>query len=154
MEQASVFAKKYLEDILSFFGLKVDVSVSLQEEMIHLDVPSTHLNGFLIGSRSETLRALHTLTAAAIQQHENQYHRINIDIANYKKQREERLVRKARVWVEEVKTEGKDKKLEPMHAANRRIIHKLATAEGLLTESMGEGDQRHVVLKNKPSEAE
>ena len=87
MEEASVFAKKFLEDLLSFFGLRVDVAVDLEEDMIQLDVPSTHLNGFLIGSRSETLRAIHSLTAAAVQQNKDQYYRLNIDIANYKKQK-------------------------------------------------------------------
>ncbi len=35
----------------------------------------------------------------------------------------------------------------PMNAADRRIIHKLASDNGLLTESVGEGRDRHVVLK-------
>ena len=155
MEAASVFAKKYLEDLLSFFGVQVDVVVDLQEDIIQLDVPSTHLNGFLIGNRSETLRALHSLTVAAVQQKEDQYYRLNIDIANYKKQRAERLERKAQIWIEEVKEKGLDKELEPMNAADRRIIHRLANSlEGITTESVGEGSQRRIILRKTPETTE
>lgn len=148
MEEAGFFAKQYLEDLLSFFGLRADVSLNFDEENIYLDVPSTHLNGFLIGARSETLKALHGLTAAAMQQQSDQYYRLHLDIANYKKQREERLNRQVQVWIKEVKAKKADKKLEPMNPAERRIVHQLANKEGLTTQSVGEGDQRYVVLKS------
>ena len=155
MEEASIFAKKYLEDLLSFFGLKIDVNVNLEEDMIQLDVPSTYLNGFLIGARSETLKALHVLTSAAVQQQANEHHRLNIDIANYKKQRAERLSRKAQVWIEEFKQEDQaDKELEPMNAADRRIIHQVASSLGITTESVGEGSNRRVVLKKNLADSQ
>ena len=49
MEEAILYAKKYLEDMLSFFGLITDVYATSDDEVIQLNVPSTHLNGFLIG---------------------------------------------------------------------------------------------------------
>ena len=159
MEEGAVFAKQFLEDLLSFFGLKVDVRATLDEEFIQLDVPSTHLNGFLIGTRSETLRAIHNLTIAALQQQGNQSFRLNIDIANYKKQRAAQLTRRAQVWIEEVKNKNIDKELEPMNAADRRTVHKTANEAGLTTESVGEGVERRVILKKSapegsPSEAQ
>ena len=153
MDEASVFAKKYLEDLLSFFSLQVDVVTSLDEDVIQLDIPSTYMNAALIGSRSETLRAIHVLAAAAVQQNMGEYHRLNIDIANYKKQRAHRLARQAKDWIKEVKQKGEDKQLQPMHAADRRIVHKTAVEEGITSESIGEGSQRRVVLKNNPPEA-
>ena len=152
MEEGSVFAKQFLEDILSFFGLKVDVQATLDEEFIQLDVPSTHLNGFLIGTRSETLRAIHNLTLAALQQQGDQSFRLNIDIANYKKQRAAQLARRAQVWIEEVKQNNVDKELEPMNAADRRTVHKIANEAGLITESVGERAERRVILKRGISE--
>jgi predicted RNA-binding protein Jag len=54
-----MYAKKYLEDLLSFFGLNTDVYATTEDqEVIELNVPSTHLNGFLIGQRGDTMRAL------------------------------------------------------------------------------------------------
>jgi predicted RNA-binding protein Jag len=49
-EAAIQYAKKYLEDLLSFFGLNTDVYATTEDdEVIELNIPSTHLNGFLIG---------------------------------------------------------------------------------------------------------
>ena len=58
IEEAILYAKKYLEDLLSFFGLNTDVYATTEDhEVIELNVPSTHLNGFLIGQRGDTVRA-------------------------------------------------------------------------------------------------
>jgi hypothetical protein len=46
-----------------------------------------------------------------------------------------------------VRTTGEEMHLKPMNAADRRTIHRLATDEGLETESIGEGRDRHIVLK-------
>ena len=148
MDETIFFIKKYLEDLLSFFSLQVDVTAQQEEEIILLDIPSTHLNGFLIGYRAETLRAIHNLTLAALhQQHPDCTYRLNIDVANYKKQKEIKLSKQVQDWIQEVKEKGIHKKLEPMNPAERRIVHKIASAEGLLTQSEGEGNQRHVILK-------
>ena len=49
MDDSITYAKKYLEDLLSFFGLNTDVHASHDEDVIELSIPSTHMNGFLIG---------------------------------------------------------------------------------------------------------
>lgn len=147
-ELAILFAKKYLEDLLSFFGLNTEVKASNSEdEVIELHVPSSHLNGFLIGNRGETLHAMQFLTSSALKSSEFPLTRVNIDIAEYKQQRANRLAEKAEAWINEVKESGKPKHLEPMNAADRRTIHKLASDSGLVTESEGEGRDRHIVLR-------
>ena len=148
MEESIQFAKKYLEDVLSFFGLNVDVYATTEDnEVIELHVPSTHMNGFLIGNHGDTMRSLQYLTSMALKSAEHEITRVNVDIADYKKQRASRLEEKAQVWLEEVKKSGEDKHLQPMNSADRRTIHKLAGEYGLETESEGEGRDRHIVLK-------
>jgi spoIIIJ-associated protein len=148
LESSIQFAKKYLEDLLSFFGLNTDVyATSSDEEVIELNVPSTHLNGFLIGQHGDTVRALQFMVSNALKNNGFEVTRVNVDIADYKKQRADRLAETAQEWVDEVKKSGNPMELRPMNAADRRIIHKLATDHGLDTESIGEGRDRHVVLK-------
>ena len=148
MEESLLFAKKYLEDILSFFGLNVDVYATTEDgEVIELNVPSTHLNGFLIGNRGDNMRSMQYLISMALKSKEMEVTRVNVDIADYKKQRAQRLEEKAEVWLKEVKDTGKEKHLDPMNGADRRTIHKLASEYGIETESEGEGRERHIVLK-------
>jgi spoIIIJ-associated protein len=72
---------------------------------------------------------------------------VNVDIADYKKARAGRIAEQAEEWVKKVKDNGKELPLSPMNAADRRVVHKVASEAGLTTESVGEGRERHVVLK-------
>lgn len=147
MEEAILYAKKYLEDLLSFFGLNTDVYATSDEDMIELSVPSTHLNGFLIGQHGDTMRSLQFIVSNALKNNGHQFTRVNVDIADYKKQRDHQLSERAGDWIKEVKQSGKELALPPMNAAERRVVHKTASEAGLQTESVGEGRDRHVVLK-------
>ena len=148
IEEAIQYAKKYLEDILSFFGLNTDVYATTEDdEVIELHVPSTHLNGFLIGQRGETMRALQFTVSSALKNNGYEKSRVNVDVADYKKQRADRLASLAEEWVKKVKDSGEPMHLKPMNPADRRTVHKVANDEGLVTESEGEARDRHVVLK-------
>ncbi|HSX33065.1 MAG TPA: R3H domain-containing nucleic acid-binding protein [Candidatus Saccharimonadales bacterium] len=147
MEDAIRYAKKYLEDLLSFFGLNTDVYATAEDDVIELDVPSTHLNGFLIGQKGDNMRAMQFLTSNALKNQGYAYTRVNVDVAEYKKQRAERLGERAKEWMKTVKDSGEAMDLQPMNAADRRTIHKLAQEWGLSSESAGEGRDRHIVLK-------
>lgn len=147
IEEAILYAKKYLEDLLSFFGLNTDVHATNDDEVIQLGVPSTHLNGFLIGQRGDTMRSLQYLVSSALKNNDFEHTRVNVDIADYKKQRADRLAEKVEEWVKHVRDSGEPMELAPMNAADRRIVHQVAGEAGLITDSEGEGRDRHVVLK-------
>ncbi len=147
LEEAIIYAKKYLEDLLSFFGLNTDVHATSDDEVIQLNVPSTHLNAFLIGQRGDNMRSLQYLTSTALKNNNHQFTRVNVDIAEYKKQRADRLRERAEEWVKQVRDSSEPMDLEPMNAADRRVVHQLAAEYGLTSESVGEGRDRHIVLK-------
>lgn len=148
LESSIQYAKKFLEDVLSFFGLNTDIYATANEDdVIELHVPSTHLNGFLIGQHGDTIRSLQFMVSTALRNNGYEYSRVHVDIADYKKQRAERLAVKVEEWVKAVKESGEDRELRPMNSADRRVVHKVATENGLETESIGEGRDRRVVLK-------
>lgn len=147
VEAAIVYAKKFLEDILSFLGLNTDVHATHDEEVIQLAIPSTRMNGFLIGQHGDTMRAMQFLVSNALKNQDYTYTRVNVDVAGYKQQRASRLEKTAEAWVKQVQSTGEPMELQPMNAADRRIIHKVAGDVGLVTESTGEGRDRRVILK-------
>src|ERR1700689_2013138 len=120
MEEAILYAKKYLEDLLSFFGLNTDVYATSDDDVIQLNVPSTHLNGFLIGQRGENMRSLQYLTSSALKSNDYENTRVNVDIADYKRHRADRLREKAEEWTKQVRDSGEPMDLQPMNAADRR----------------------------------
>jgi len=147
VEEAITYAKKYLEDVLSFFGLNTEVHATTDDDVIELEVPSTHLNGFLIGQHGDTMRAIQFLVSNALKNQGYEYTRVNVDIAEYKKQRADRLGKRAEDWIKSVKDSGQPMELKPMSAVDRRVVHKIAQDAGLESESVGEGRDRRIIIK-------
>lgn len=152
LEKAIQYAKKYLEDLLSFFGLNTDVyATSQDDEVIELDIPSTHLNGFLIGNRGDTVRALQFTISSALKNQSYKFSRVNVDVADYKKHKADRLLARYEPIFKDVKKSGETMHLEPMNPAERRVIHQAAVDYGLSSDSEGVGRERHIVLKSTES---
>jgi len=155
-DQAIEDARKFLEDILSFFGLNVVVSATSEDDVIELDVPTTELNGFLIGQNGETLRALQAMVSTMLKNKETVLNRVNIDVADYKKQRAGRLLEQLEGWVNQLRESKEPMALQPMNGADRRTIHRgLVDYTDVTSHSEGEFRDRHIVLalqENTPKE--
>ena len=140
------FAAKYLEDLLSFFGINVAVYSTIDDEVIQLSVPSTSLNSLLIGKNADNLRALQHIVSMALAAKNAEVVRVNVDVADYKRQRADRIADKAEGWIKKVRETG-----EPMiinlSPADRRVVHKLAEDySDITTHSEGEGRERHLII--------
>lgn len=150
-EESTEFARTYLADLLSFFGVNVEVGATTEDDVIELTVPSTELNSLLIGRGAETLRSLQYLVSTVLRNKGAALTRVNIDIADYKKQREERIAKQAREWIEEVRRTG-NSHVEILNAADRRIVHQVATEfSDIHTFSEGEGRDRRITIAQASS---
>lgn len=108
--------------------------------------------GRLIGARGESLDALQLLVnqMAARKIGEESFKRVVIDVENWKKQKEDELTSMAKSRAEEVLTGKKEIELEPLPAWQRRIVHMtVSEIKGVESESIGEGRDRHIVIKVK-----
>ena len=150
--EASIeFARTYVADLLTFFEVNVDVAVSVEDDVIELSVPSTDLNSLLIGRNAETLRSLQYLVSTVLRNKDAALTRVNVDIADYKKLRNERLATEARGWIEEVRKNGTTKVMQ-LNAADRRIVHQVATEfSDIKTFSVGEGAERSISISQASS---
>ena len=150
-QQSVEFARKFLQDIISFFGENIEVTVAVEDEVINLHVESSELNSILIGRNAETLRSLQYLVSTSLRNQDAELTRVNVDVADYKKQREEKLAEKARGWIEEVRATG-DSHVARLGAADRRVVHQVASEyEDIETFSEGEGRERHIIIAQKSS---
>lgn len=145
-EESIVFAVKFLEDIISFFGVNLAVSSSCDEDVIELKIPSTNLNAVLIGRNAENLRSLQYLISTTLRLKEAELVRVNIDVANYKQQRQERIAHKAEEWIKQVRQSG-ETYVANLNAADRRVVHKIAQDYyDIETHSEGEGRERKLYI--------
>lgn len=145
-EQSVEFARTYVADLLSFFEVNVTVDASVQDDIIEISVPATDISSILIGRGAETLRSLQFLVSTVLRNKDAALTRVNLDIADYKKQRNDRLAEKAREWIEEVRKSGKSH-TERLNAADRRIVHQaVAEFDDVRTFSEGEGFERTITI--------
>ena len=106
--------------------------------------------GLLIGRRGETLAALQ-LPVNLIVSHRTKHRlRIVVDAENYRQRREENLRSLALRVAQQVRSYRRSIALEAMPPYERRIVHiALSESKDISTESIGEGDERRVVISLK-----
>ena len=148
-DEAIRYATKFLEDLLSFFGINVAVDSTSDDEVIQLEVPSTSLNSLLIGRNADNLRSLQYIVSQALVARDAEITRVNIDVAGYKHARASRVAEKAETWIAKVRRTGEPMTLE-LSPADRRVVHKLAEDySDITTYSEGVGRARHLIIAKK-----
>lgn len=106
--------------------------------------------GTLIGRRGETLDAVQYLASLVYNKDKDDYHRVTVDTENYRKKRENTLIKLAKKKAGQVVKTGRKVVLEPMSPFERRIIHfALQNDKYVTTYSEGEEPNRHIVIDKK-----
>lgn len=103
----------------------------------------------LIGQSGQTLSEIQKLLKSVLRKKfpEERFF-LNIDVNDYREKKVEYLKQTARSLADDVVLTGKEKKLDPMPAFERRIIHmELAERGDVRTESVGREPERSVVIK-------
>src|SRR6266436_2211770 len=143
--------KNTLEKILELLGFPATVEDHHLDDGVLLDV-RTEDSGRLIGRQGQTLSDLQYLVNRILFQHDQATPKVTVDIAGYRAQAREALVRKAKQAAEKVRRWGDVVELEPMNAFDRRVVHNaLKDDPGVETHSVEvEGtDKKAVLLRPK-----
>lgn len=149
--QSVEFARNFLQNIIAFFGENIEVTATTEDDVIELYVESSDSNSILIGRNADTLRSLQYIVSTALRNNNAELVRVNVDIADYKKQREEKVAEKARGWIEQVRATG-DSYIAHINAADRRIVHRVAQEySDIRTYSEGEGRDRRIIIAQQSS---
>jgi len=142
-------AKALLNEITKAMGIEVEVSVSLKEKELNIDLSGGNM-GVLIGKRGQTLDSLQYVVNLALNKGEAPYLNVTIDTENYRKRRRETLEMLARNLAKKVKMTRESVSLEPMSPNERRIIHSALQHDRFVTtHSEGEDPHRNVVIALK-----
>ncbi len=144
-DQAKV-AEEFLSGLLASFGLEGEISSRVEDEVLYLDVAGDQTEA-LVGPKGSTMHAVLELTRTTVQRRTFGAPRMRIDIAGYGARRREALTIYTGKLVEQLRENGGEVMLEPMNAADRKVVHDAAAAfEGVKTYSEGEDPRRAVVI--------
>ena len=146
------YIKEYLKELIKNMGLTCNLEVKKRENGVNITVISDN-NSILIGKNGRTLNALNQLLKQVLYNEIGEYFPFNLDIGEYKVERDDKLVSLAMRTAREVAISKVEAKLDPMNPYERRIIHTaLADNKKVITESEGEEPNRYVVIKPKEDE--
>jgi spoIIIJ-associated protein len=135
-----------LDTLLGLLDVLGKVEVLSDELPLALDIKGDDL-GILIGRRGQTLASLEYITKLVVVGRLKAWLPLTVDVEGYKKRRRDSLQRLALYLAEQVKSRRSAITMEPMPANERRIVHlTLADDPDVTTQSIGEGDNRKVVI--------
>lgn len=141
-----------LENILSQLALEGSFEVEEKDDIVLASIDASE-PGRIIGNQGQTLSSLQLIVNLIISKQIEEPKRVILDVANWRRSKEEDLAHKARMWAEEVLESGKTIELDPMPSWQRRIVHMTVNStKGVKSESAGEGMDRHLVISPGSSE--
>lgn len=144
-EQAKV-ATAFLDGLLDAFGLEGEITSRIEDDVLYLDVVGDQTEA-LVGAKGAAMYSVLELTRTTVQRKTFGAPRMRIDIAGYGARRREALTIYTHRLAEKVVAEGGEVMLEPMNAADRKVVHDAAgEIDGVRTHSEGEDPRRAVVI--------
>ena len=144
-------AEEVLGEMLALMGLRAKLNVQKPNAtdgsaVAHIDILGEDL-GLLIGRRGDTLVALQYMLNLILARRFHTHAIVSLDVEGYRRRRESSLHNLALRMADRVRSSGQAITIEPMPANERRIVHvTLAKDPDVTTESVGEGDNRKVMI--------
>jgi len=144
-EQAKV-AAGFITGLLDAFGLEGAVETRIEDDVLYIDVEGTQTEA-LVGPKGSVMQSVHELTRTVVQRKTYGAPRMRIDIAGYRERRREALKIYTEKLAAQVIEEQDEIILEPMNAADRKVVHDaVADIDGVRSFSEGDEPRRAVVL--------
>ena len=144
-EQAEV-AASFIRGLLDAFGLEGEVTTRIDDRVLYLDVSGEQTEA-LVGQKGSVMYSVLELARTVVQRKTYGAPRMRIDIAGYAERRREALKIYAGKLASQVLEDEEEVMLEPMNAADRKVVHdSIAEIDGVRSYSEGEDPRRAVVV--------
>ncbi|WP_160668645.1 Jag family protein [Pseudarthrobacter sp. ATCC 49987] len=149
LEEEGDVAADYLEELLDIADIDGDIDIEVRNGRTYISIVAEEESAGLenlVGRDGEVLEALQELTRLAVLSATENRSRLVLDINGYRSERAGELQKIAEDAVASVKKSGETVALAPMSAYERKIVHDAVADLGLISESEGEGADRHIVV--------
>ena len=147
LEEEGEVAADYLEELLDIFDLDGDINIDVRQGRAYLEITADQESNLRLISEPETVEALQELTRIAVQTKTQSFSRLILDIAGSRQAKVDALTKIVNRVIDKVKDTNAPVAMKPMSSYERKIAHDLIGEAGLISESEGEGKERHIVAK-------
>lgn len=143
--------KETVKSLLLKMGFECEVEIKKQSDEIQPTVIcniKTTESSFLIGQYGVNLESLQHIARIVVKKKITQPINFILDVNSYRQEKNDSIVNMAKNFAQEALTERRAVVLRPMTPYERRLVHmELSSNEKVKTESIGEGENRRVVIK-------
>lgn len=150
-EKTKDIIKKTIDELLLKMGFSAEVSLSETEEdsSIVCDITTGEDSHFLIGQYGMNLQAIQHIARLMVRKNvPEEKIRFILDVNSYRKQKNQSVIEQALAAAEEAVNQHRAVIMKPMSTYERRIVHlELLKNSTVSTESVGEGEDRKIVVK-------
>ena len=140
--------KKNAQGILAKMNITSgDVAVSQKDGTYYVTINNSKDAGFIIGKEAKLLDSFQHLLNQMVNKAEKKKIQIIIDVDEYRERRMKALLEKVDSLSKKVVETGKSYTLEPLAAANRKVVHQhIEKNNKLRTRTIGDGSRKRVVI--------
>lgn len=143
--------KDTIQELFDLLGIGGTFTLEEKDDMINI-VLETQDTGIVIGHHGDILESLQLVLALCVSKKLGEFHRISLEVGDYKKNRTMYLESLAQTTRERVLEEGSEIVLPELKSWERRVVHLLFQEDKeVASESMGEGKDRVLVVKPRVS---
>lgn len=142
-------AADYIEELLDIADIDGDIDIDARAGRAYISVTAAEGSNLSLLSKPDTVTALQELTRLAVQAKTNRFSRLILDIGGSRDARAEELAAIVDHAISRIEAGAASASLPPMTSYERKLVHDIAADRGLVSESYGEGADRHTVLRRR-----
>jgi spoIIIJ-associated protein len=148
LDEEGEIAADYIEELLDIYDLDGDIDIDVRQGRAYLEVTAEGESNLRLLSNPETVEALQELARLAVQAKTHNFSRLILDIGGSRDAKAAGLAKVVERSIAKAKETGEAVHLKPMSSYERKLAHDLIAEAGLVSESEGEGKERHIVIKH------
>jgi spoIIIJ-associated protein len=146
LEEEGEIAADYIEELLDITDLDGDIEIDTRAGRAYVSVKSSEDTNLRILSRPDTVAALQELTRIAVQTKTGGFSRLILDVGGSREARVAELTVLVDRAIERIEGGAASAALPPMSSYERKLVHDVVSDRGFVSESEGEGRDRHTVI--------
>ena len=146
LEQEGEIAADFIEELLDTADLDGDLDIEFRQDRVYISVTSEGESNLGKISDPNTVESLQELTRLAVQAKTGQPSRLILDVAGSREAKTEQLRKLVERTIAKLEESDKAQHLKPMSSYDRKLVHDMVSEAGFVSESEGQGRDRHIVI--------
>lgn len=146
LEAEGDVAADFIEELLDITDIDGDLTLDVRQGRAYVSVEAEG-DALSVISAPETVQALQELTRLAVQSKTGSFSRLILDIGGSRDTRRRQLETLVDAAVAKLEEGASQASLPAMSSYERKLVHDIVSDRGLISESYGDGTDRHTVIR-------